>query len=360
MAASNLGRVQGGGFFGSTSASTTSIEKTTVQTNGVSPLVGDTVVNANGDLCRITAITEGAYTVTKYGSVKGTKGDKGADYEKPEGGIPRTDLSEEVQALLGNDATARAAAEAAANAAEKAQSTANGKQDKLTFDSTPTADSKNPVTSGGVKSALDGKYTKPADGIPKTDLAEAVQTSLGKTDNAVLLAGDQTVAGEKTFTNRLSANSGKVIIPKDDNAGVTLGGEGQTPYIDFYMTHNMESGNEQDFRIIARDGALYLNESPIATKADLRPLSIDKSPWELPTTGLYAVTVHIKDEQYRTFIMDITSLNDAIMTPVNFETYIDSENSYGVQCILGVLELYNVTGTNPVDRITHVVRIVEY
>lgn len=80
MASSNLGRVQGGGFFGSSATSTTSITKTTVQTNGsISPLVGDTIVNANGDLCKITAITSSAYTVTKYGSIKGATGAKGAD-----------------------------------------------------------------------------------------------------------------------------------------------------------------------------------------------------------------------------------------------------------------------------------------
>lgn len=79
MATSNLGRVQGGGFFGSTSTSTSSIEKTTVQTNGVSPLVGDSIINANGDLCKITAITSSAYTVTKYGSIKGATGPKGED-----------------------------------------------------------------------------------------------------------------------------------------------------------------------------------------------------------------------------------------------------------------------------------------
>lgn len=32
-----------------------------------------------------------------------------------------------------------------------------GKQDTLTFDSTPTASSTNPVTSGGVKTYVDGK-----------------------------------------------------------------------------------------------------------------------------------------------------------------------------------------------------------
>ena len=37
------------------------------------------------------------------------------------------------------------------------QNQINAKQDKLTFDTAPTADSNNPVTSGGIKTALDGK-----------------------------------------------------------------------------------------------------------------------------------------------------------------------------------------------------------
>ncbi len=76
--ASNLGRVQGGGFFGSSSTSTTSILKSTVQINGVTPLVGDSIINANGDICRISAISSTAYTVSKYSNIKGAKGDPGA------------------------------------------------------------------------------------------------------------------------------------------------------------------------------------------------------------------------------------------------------------------------------------------
>lgn len=94
MASSNLGRVQGGGFFGSSATSTTSITKTTVQTNGVSPLVGDTIVNANGDLCKITAITSSAYTVTKYGSIKGATGAKGADGTNGKDGKDAADFSD--------------------------------------------------------------------------------------------------------------------------------------------------------------------------------------------------------------------------------------------------------------------------
>lgn len=54
--------------------------------------------------------------------------------------------------------TASAAASAAAtaqSAAEQAQQTADAKQDELTFDSTPTAGSTNPVTSEGIKAYVD-------------------------------------------------------------------------------------------------------------------------------------------------------------------------------------------------------------
>lgn len=77
----NLGRVQGGGFYGSTSASETSIPKSTVLSGGVSPLVNDVIVNANGDLCRITAVTSTAYTVSKFGSIKGPAGAQGPQGE---------------------------------------------------------------------------------------------------------------------------------------------------------------------------------------------------------------------------------------------------------------------------------------
>lgn len=40
---------------------------------------------------------------------------------------------------------------------EFARNALDGKQDKLTFDTTPTAGSTKPVTSGGIKTALDGK-----------------------------------------------------------------------------------------------------------------------------------------------------------------------------------------------------------
>lgn len=57
------------------------------------------------------------------------------------------------------------------------KSTWNNKQAKLTFDTTPTANSSNPVTSGGVKTALDTKASS----------SEIVKTSTGLTDSSDLM-----------------------------------------------------------------------------------------------------------------------------------------------------------------------------
>lgn len=55
------------------------------------------------------------------------------------------------------------------------------KQDKLTFDTTPTADSENPVTSDGIKKAIDAKtvdlnsyYTKTQVDTAITDAISAI------------------------------------------------------------------------------------------------------------------------------------------------------------------------------------------
>ena len=57
----------------------------------------------------------------------------------------------------------------------------------ITVDSALSDSSTNPVQNKVIKSALDAKgtYSKPTGGIPKTDLASAVQTSLGKADAAI-------------------------------------------------------------------------------------------------------------------------------------------------------------------------------
>ena len=107
---------------------------------------------------------------------------------------------------------------------ETINTTLQGKQDTLTFDSTPTADSTNPVTSGGVKTALDAKQdTLTFDNVPtansnnpvksggvKTEL-DAKQGNLGGGDNAgkAVIATDTagTVQYRTIATNASTAGS---------------------------------------------------------------------------------------------------------------------------------------------------------
>lgn len=63
------------------------------------------------------------------------------------------------------------------------KSTWNAKQNALTFDSTPTANSSNPVTSKGIKSALD----------TKADASAIIKTSTGLTDSADLVRYSDTI-----------------------------------------------------------------------------------------------------------------------------------------------------------------------
>lgn len=62
----------------------------------------------------------------------------------------------------------------------------DGSGASITVDSSLSDSSTNPVQNKVIKSALDAKgtYSKPSGGIPSTDLASAVQTSLGKADAA--------------------------------------------------------------------------------------------------------------------------------------------------------------------------------
>ena len=79
------------------------------------------------------------------------------------------------QDVISDLATIRSGATAGATAVQPAtmNTALAGKQDTLTFDSTPTASSTNPVTSGGVKSALDVKADK-SDTYTKAEIGNLI------------------------------------------------------------------------------------------------------------------------------------------------------------------------------------------
>ena len=107
-----------------------------------------------------------------------TASDLGA-YVKPSSGIPKTDLASAVQTSLGKADTA--------------------------LQSAPVT-SVNSKTGAVSLTASDlGAYTKPGTGIPKSDLASSVQTSLEKADTALQAAPVNSVNG-KTGTVSLTAS----------------------------------------------------------------------------------------------------------------------------------------------------------
>lgn len=171
--------------------------------------------------------------VTKYDNYQSQINSK---YEKPDGGIPESDLSSDIQSSLGKADSAIQSHQKITTGSENGTIAVDGTdvavkglkalayKDSLTKSDVGlgnvdnTSDKEKPISTAtqaaldekqpslttaqldavnsGITSAkvtaydeykaqIDGKYTKPTDGIPKTDLASGVQTSLGKADTAL-------------------------------------------------------------------------------------------------------------------------------------------------------------------------------
>ena len=134
------------------------------------------------------AVTEG--TFSGWGFTKNT-----GTYSKPTGGIPKTDLAPAVQAVIDK-------ADALALVAESGSY--NDLTDKPTI---PDAVTEGTVSGWGFTKNT-GTYSKPTGGIPKADLAPAVQTSLGKADSA--LQSHQSLAAYRTASAQDTIDKGKV------------------------------------------------------------------------------------------------------------------------------------------------------
>jgi hypothetical protein len=140
------------------------------------------------------------------------KPDLSGYYSKPSGGIPKTDLASAVQTSLGLADTAYQKPSGGIPAADIASGVIPTVP-AISTDITTDASSDTKTTSPkAVKTFVEGKgygtYSKPSGGIPKTDLASAVQTSLGLADTAV-----QPEAGKGLFSGNYNDLSNKPTIP---------------------------------------------------------------------------------------------------------------------------------------------------
>lgn len=125
-------------------------------------------------------------------------------YSKPSTGIPLSDLTSGIQTSLGKADTALQSAPVSSVAGRTGAVTLT-KTDVGLSNVDNTADTDKPVSTAQA-SAIGAKYTKPGSGIPASDLATAVQTSLGKADSALQSAPVTSVAGR----------TGAVTLSKSD------------------------------------------------------------------------------------------------------------------------------------------------
>ena len=129
-------------------------------------------------------------------------------YSKPSGGIPSTDLASAVQTSLGKADTAL--------------------QSFTESDPVFTASAAYGISSSDI-TAWNGKgtYSKPSGGIPSTDLASAVQTSLGKADTALqsFTETDPTVPSWAKASSKPSYTAsevGAIAAPSSPTSGDVL------------------------------------------------------------------------------------------------------------------------------------------
>lgn len=102
------------------------------------------------------------------------------------------------------------------------QNQINTKQDKLTFDSTPTADSNNPVTSDGIKKAIDAKtvdlsgyYTKTQVDSEISTAQAATETKIPSVDSLLTTSSENPVQNKivtEELNKKLNASDGTVSI----------------------------------------------------------------------------------------------------------------------------------------------------
>lgn len=118
----------------------------------------------------------------------------------------------------------------------------NAKQNSLTFDSTPTASSTNPVTSGGIKSALDAKVSKSGDtmtgdlivsdhnlnvkrtnaDISASTIAQSQYAIIGMTDKNDRYIGYIQASNDTSGSTTITVASRKYINNSSINNGVSL------------------------------------------------------------------------------------------------------------------------------------------
>lgn len=219
-------------------------------------------------------------TSTELGYLSGAKSNiqqqVDEKYIKPVMGIPKVDLSQDVQTSLDHaDSALQSVPDASASQKGIVTLGASGgaarygqKGDVGLGNVDNTSDMNKPVSTAqaaaikqeadareaednSIKAELNNKYIKPSSGIPKTDLAESVQQSITKADTAlqsIPIASPATIGGVKPVVK-----TSEMTQP----VGINTSGELFTKPADFSEIANPNIIINSDFKINQRGASIY-------------------------------------------------------------------------------------------------------
>lgn len=190
-------------------------------------------------------------------------------YSKPSGGIPKSDLASAVQTSLGKADTALQSfteTDPTVPSWAKASSKPSYTQDEVGDGSTYKRVTSTEKSTWNNK----GTYSKPSGGIPKSDLASAVQTSLGKADTALqsFTETDPTVPSWAKQSSKPSYTASEVgaiaTSAKGAANGVaSLDSAGKVPssQLPSYVDDVLEYSAKSSFPSTGETGKIYVDTS---------------------------------------------------------------------------------------------------
>ncbi len=165
---------------------------------------------------------DGSYPTTRYSYQGGTypNGQWAFQYI-----VNNTSLTAAQVAALNSGITSAGVAQITTNKNDITTETARAK----------AAEKVNANAAAVAQSTADGKYTKPSGGIPKSDLASAVQTSLGRADTAVQPSAlndyvttntEQRISAKKQFNGGIDVYGGGIGVDDDADSGAVYHANG--------------------------------------------------------------------------------------------------------------------------------------
>ena len=171
------------------------------------------------------------------------------------------------------------------------------------YDSTAQTlkDSGKKISDLATTSQVNAKYTKPSGGIPKTDLASDVQTSLGKADSALQakdisgkanLSGGNTFSGNQVITGYLDirGTAAEKHLKTRGIGGSDGNGNSSDLYLQYSSNYKTYFGNTAQSSLNA-DGSISINGKTAATTdqipaaANNGTLTIQKNGTNVATFG---------------------------------------------------------------------------